>query len=58
MVEDSKAPQSRDEVAELDRKAWNIPEPLSPVGPAREAWPVDEAETVASEPSPERPPAA
>jgi hypothetical protein len=39
-------PESQDRpqpqlVADLDRRAWSIPDPpVSPVGPAREVWPV------------------
>ena len=54
MVDQTKGPPTRDEVAELDRKAWNLPQPLSPVAPVREVWPVDE-EATASERPPERP---
>jgi hypothetical protein len=51
--------RSRDEIFELDRGAWSLPEPrLQPVGPVHEVWPVHEkprAETPAHE---ERPAAA
>jgi len=57
MVEESKGPPNRDEVAELDREAWNLPQPLSPVGPVREVWPVEE-NAVANDEPPERPAAA
>lgn len=33
----------RQQVAELDRQAWNLPRPrIAPVGPVREVWPVSE----------------
>jgi hypothetical protein len=57
MVEDPQDPRSRDDdVVELDRKAWNLPQPLAPVGPVREASPVDESRRGGTKP--ERPAAA
>jgi hypothetical protein len=39
-----KEPPSRHELFELDRSAWNLPQPrLAPVGPVSEVWPVHES---------------
>jgi hypothetical protein len=54
MVGEPKVLRTREEVAELDRSAWNVPPPrIGPVGPVREVWPVDERdETPASDDRP------
>jgi hypothetical protein len=45
MLGESKKPRSREELAELDRSAWNVPRPrLEPLGPVREGWPVRQKE--------------
>jgi hypothetical protein len=41
MSPDPKDVAHREQFAELDRQAWNLPRPqLAPVGPVREVWPV------------------
>ena len=57
MTEDPEDPRSReDDIAELDRKAWSLPQSLAPVGAVREVSAVDEPRAVGTKP--ERPAAA
>jgi hypothetical protein len=57
MVGDTKEPRSREKLAELDRRAWNLPrQMLAPVGPVREVWPVSAKAT--QTPATGEPPAA
>jgi hypothetical protein len=52
----SARPPTRDELAELDRKAWNLPGPRpEPVGPVREVWPVRDVKDVPTEKAPFEP---
>jgi hypothetical protein len=51
--------RSRDELVELDRTAWNLPEPkVAPAGAVPEVWPVRAAVSQTREKSPEEPAAA
>jgi hypothetical protein len=50
--EESKDSRSRDELAELDRKAWNLPgPPVAPARPVRDARPASDDRKETGEPT-------